>query len=245
MTLVDTHCHLDFTAYDGIRAEVIRRALDSGVTRIINPGTDLERSRAAVALADATPGIDAAVGIHPNSTADFTAALLDELRALAQHPRVVAIGEIGLDYHWDDSPKAMQWGAFEAQLALAAELQLPVIVHNRDASQDVLDILAAWTAALPDALKLRPGVLHSFSAPPEIAERGLALGFYLGFTGPGDLQESRWPAPDRRQRPGGSHPGRDGWSLPHPPPPSRPVPQRTGLRALHRGAAGGAARCLC
>ena len=184
MTLVDTHCHLDFTAYDGIRAEVVRRALDSGVTRIINPGTDLERSRAAVALADATPGIDAAVGIHPNSTADFTAALLDELRALAQHPRVVAIGEIGLDYHWDDSPKAMQWGAFEAQLALAAELQLPVIVHNRDASQDVLDILAAWTAALPDALKLRPGVLHSFSAPPEIAERGLALGFYLGFTGP-------------------------------------------------------------
>jgi TatD DNase family protein len=184
MTLIDTHCHLDFDAYDGIRDDVIRRALDSGVTRIINPGTDLERSRAAVALAGAHPGVYAAVGIHPNSTANFGAGLLNEIRALAQQPKVVAIGEIGLDYYRDYAPRTGQQRAFEAQLALAAELQLPVIIHNRDASSDVLDMLAAWTAALPQSLKDRPGVLHSFSAASESAERGLALGFYLGFTGP-------------------------------------------------------------
>jgi TatD DNase family protein len=137
-----------------------------------------------VTLAETYPGVYAAVGIHPTSTADFAPILLDEIRVLAAHPKVVAIGEIGLDYHWDTSPKDAQRRALEAQLELAAELERPVIVHNRDASDDVLDILAAWVKTLPQALRARPGVLHSFSAPHEVAERGLALGFYLGFTGP-------------------------------------------------------------
>jgi TatD DNase family protein len=184
MTLIDTHCHLDFDAFDGLRDETVRAAADVGVTRILNPGVSLDRSRAAIALADAYPGVYAAVGIHPNSTVGFTESTLAEIRALAAHPKVIAIGEIGLDYHWDDSPKATQWAAFEAQLALAADLALPVIVHNRDAGDDVLGILSAFTPALPDSLKDRPGVLHSFSAPGEIADRGLALGFFLGFTGP-------------------------------------------------------------
>ena len=184
MPLIDTHCHLDFNAYDGLRDEIVAEAAASGVTRIINPGTDLDRSRAAIALAETYPGVYAAVGVHPNSTADFSAAHLVTLRDLAAHPKVVAIGEIGLDYYWDDSPKDVQWGAFEAQLDLAAALELPVIIHNRDASDDVLAVLSAWTATLPAALRDRPGVLHSFSAPLVVAERGLALGFCLGFTGP-------------------------------------------------------------
>lgn len=184
MPLIDTHCHLDFDAYDGLRADVLAVAVANDVTRLINPGTDLRSSRAAVALAAEHPGVYAAVGIHPNSTADFTPAMLDEVRALAAAPKVVAIGEIGLDYYRDWSPKDQQWRAFEAQLGLAAELALPVIIHNRDASDDVLDILESWASALPAALRDRPGVLHSFSAPLSIAERALACGFYIGFTGP-------------------------------------------------------------
>lgn len=184
MPLIDTHCHLDFNAYDGLRDEIVAEAAASGVTRIINPGTDLDRSRAAIALAEAYPGVYAAVGVHPNSTAGFSPAHLAALRDLAAHPKVVAVGEIGLDYYWDDSPKDVQWAAFEAQLDLAAALGLPVIIHNRDASDDVLAVLGAWAAALPAALRERPGVLHSFSAPQSAAERGLTLGFYVGFTGP-------------------------------------------------------------
>ncbi len=184
MPLIDTHCHLDFNAYDGLRDEIVAEAAANGVARIINPGTDLEHSRAAMRLAETYPGVYAAVGVHPNSTADFSPAHLAALRDLAAHPKVVAIGEIGLDYYWDNSPKDVQRAAFEAQLDLAAALELPVIVHNRDASDDVLAVLSAWTAVLPAALRERPGVLHSFSAPQSAAERGLALGFYLGFTGP-------------------------------------------------------------
>jgi TatD DNase family protein len=182
--LIDTHCHLDFDAYDGIRDEVIRRALESGVTRMINPGVDLARTRAAVDLASAQPEIYAAAGLHPNSTADYASSMIDEIRALAAHPKVVAIGEIGLDYYRDNSPPEMQRRAFEAQLTLAADLALPEIIHNRNASDDVLDILAAWLPTLPPSLADRPGVLHSFSAPVEIAQRAIDLGFYLGFTGP-------------------------------------------------------------
>ena len=184
MTLIDTHCHLDFDAYDGIRHTVVQEAAAAGVTRLINPGVDIPRIRAALALADTYPGVYAAVGIHPNSTSDFAESMLDEVRVLAAHPKVVAVGEIGLDYYRDSSPRSVQWAAFEAQLALAADLSLPVIIHNRDASDDVLSLLTSWVAALPEPWKDRPGVLHSFSAPAAEAERALALGFYLGFTGP-------------------------------------------------------------
>lgn len=184
MALFDTHCHLDFTAYDVDRAAVVQRAAAAGVTRILNPGIDLPTSQAAAALAASFDGVYAAAGVHPNSSAGFAPALLADLRALAAAPKVVAVGEIGLDYYRDRSPRDRQLNAFEQQLTLAAALALPVIIHNRDASDDVLAVLASWVPSLPPALKARPGVLHSFSAPPASAERALALGFYLGFTGP-------------------------------------------------------------
>jgi TatD DNase family protein len=184
MTLIDTHCHLDFDAYDGIRDEIVKEAAEAGVTRIINPGVDLERTRAALELADTYPGVYAAVGIHPNSAAGFSDDTLAQVRDMAGHAKVVAIGEIGIDHYWEKTPKGIQRAAFEAQLTLAADLGLPVIVHNRDASEDVLTILRHWIPTLPPALRDRPGVLHSFSAPQDVAERGIELGFYLGFTGP-------------------------------------------------------------
>lgn len=182
--MIDTHCHINFESYDEDRAEVLSRAKAAGVTRVIVPAIDLESSREIADLCAAQGGVFGAVGIHPNSTANFDETMLDEIEALAQRPGIVAIGEIGLDYYRDRSPKAMQKRAFEAQLALAARLELPVIIHNREASDDVLDILEAWASDLPPALKARPGVLHSFSAPQQAAERALAAGFYLGFTGP-------------------------------------------------------------
>lgn len=182
--MIDTHCHLNFDAYDADRDDVIARAATAGVMRVINPGVDRATSQAALDLAARYSGIYAAVGMHPNDTANFTDDDLSWIEAMAHQPKVVAIGEIGLDYHWHDSPKEMQFKAFEAQLALAAQLELPVIIHNREASDNVIAILEAWARDLPPALRDRAGVLHSFSAPHSVAERALAAGFYLGFTGP-------------------------------------------------------------
>ncbi len=182
--MIDTHCHLNFEAYNEDLPQVIERANAAGVTRVINPGTDLQTSREALTLAAQYAEVYAAVGIHPNSSAGFSSEALNAVETLAAAPKVVAVGEIGLDYYWDKSPKAQQFAAFEAQLALASRLELPVIIHNREASEDVMTILERWAADLPAPLKERPGVLHSFSAPPEIADRALAAGFYLGFTGP-------------------------------------------------------------
>src|SRR5262245_6478772 len=182
--LIDTHCHLDFEQYHDDLAEVIARAVEVGVIRIINPATDQESGASALILAQQYPNVYAAVGIHPNSTANYTEPDLEAIEAQANNPKVVAIGEIGLDYYRDWSPKDYQRRAFEQQLELAARRRLPVIIHNREASDDVIAVLVAWVAALPDELKERPGVLHSFSAPRTIAEQALALGFYLGFTGP-------------------------------------------------------------
>ncbi len=192
MELVDSHCHLNFHQYDHDRTEVLRRAFNAGVKRIIIPAIDLETCGQGLKLCAAESGIYVAVGIHPNSSSNFDVSDIDELRRLANNAKVVAIGEIGLDYHWDTSPKSQQWRAFEAQLALASQLELPVIIHNRDrrvdtapsASSDVIAILENWAPAVPAKLRGRLGVLHSFSASFEIAQRALELGFYLGFTGP-------------------------------------------------------------
>lgn len=178
--LIDTHCHLDFDSFDEDRDAVVQRAAEAGVTRIVVPALNLENASTVLRLAGQYPGVYAAVGVHPNSTAGWQDNWMDALRTLAAHPKVVAIGEIGLDYYWRKSPPATQQKALAQQLALAAELNLPVIIHNRESSADVLRLLAAS----PLAGRTAPGVLHSFSANWAAAQAALELGYYLGFTGP-------------------------------------------------------------
>ena len=188
-TLVDSHCHLDLEQFDADRAAVLERAQAQGVRMIVNPGIDLVHSQQAIALADLHPQVYAAVGIHPNSSADFSEQTLTKLSALAEHPKVVAIGEIGLDYHWETVSRPTQAQAFRAQLDLAAELGLPVIIHNRKASTDLAQILGAWAASARtrnSPLAKRPfwGVLHAFSGDAALAQAAYSWNFAIGLGGP-------------------------------------------------------------
>jgi len=182
--MIDSHCHLDFRHFDEDREAVLARASRAGVTAIIVPAVDLRSCETALALARRRPQVYAAVGVHPNSCAEFGPETLPALSALCRRPGVVAIGEIGLDYYRERCPPAQQKRALRQQLQLARDCALPVIIHNRDADADLLPLLAAHARALPPALAGRSGVLHSFSASSEVARQALELGFYLGFTGP-------------------------------------------------------------
>jgi TatD DNase family protein len=179
MELIDTHCHLDWNSFDADREVVIDRAVQAGVTRMITIGVDVPSSRRAIEIADQHETVYAAVGVHPNDCTDFNAALLSEIRSLAQHPKVVAIGEIGLDYYWHKVDHAVQARAFRAQLELAAELHKPVIVHSRDAASDVMTILEELSRQADYT-----GTLHSYFDDLAIAQRAFAIGFYIGVTGP-------------------------------------------------------------
>lgn len=178
--LIDTHCHLDFEKFDADRDAVVERAAAAGVSRIVVPALDLGNAHMALTLAEQYDGVYAAVGVHPNSAAGWEDEWIGRLRTLAEHKKVVAIGEIGLDYYWDKAPRPIQKRALSMQLELAAELELPVIIHNRESNEDVIRLLAASSLA-PRPF---PGVLHSFLADAETARAALEMGFMLGFTGP-------------------------------------------------------------
>jgi len=186
--LVDTHCHLDFERFEADRDAVIGCALDAGVVRIVVPAIDLMTARNALVLASRYDSVFAAVGIHPNSVptaAPSPDTGLNELRELAAHPKVVAIGEIGLDYYWDKTIPVHQQRWLVAQLELAAELAKPVILHNREATHDLWSTLQKWVAGgLPEKLQNRAGVLHSFSADQPASHLAVEMGFFVGFTGP-------------------------------------------------------------
>lgn len=185
--LIDSHCHLNFDAFAQDRSEVLRRAKAAGVMAFINPGTNLADSRQIVALAEAIPELYAAVGVHPNDAADFNEEVLAHLRELAKHPKVVAIGEIGLDYYWDEAPRPRQQQVFEQQLALAKEIGKAVIVHQRDSAVDTMAILRRWGAGQD-----HPGlVLHSFSGDQAMAGEAIELGFYIGISGPVTFKNAR------------------------------------------------------
>ncbi|HEX2697129.1 MAG TPA: TatD family hydrolase [Anaerolineales bacterium] len=197
MTLTDTHCHLDDNKFNEDRAAVIQRARDAGLVRILVPGLDHESSKAAVNLAESNPMIYAAVGFHPTDLDKFSEDRFAEVRELASHSKVMAIGEIGIDYYWvkEKEKRAIQRAVLKQQLAFAQEINKPVLLHMREqddawfgeASQDLLDIITEWQNGLraqSHPLAERPGVLHSFNGSLETAHKALALNFYIGVTGP-------------------------------------------------------------
>jgi TatD DNase family protein len=194
MQLTDTHCHLDYNKFDADRAEVIQRANDAGLIRLLVPGLHHKSSKEAVRLAESNPSVYAAVGFHPTDLDEFSESAFEQVKGLAKHPKVVAIGEIGIDYYWVKEPdkRAFQHEALKQQLQFAKEVDKPVVIHMReendawfgDASVDLLEILGEWQNSLDGALAERPGVLHSFNGNLETAQKGLALNFYIGITGP-------------------------------------------------------------
>lgn len=172
MKIVDSHAHYDDHAFDEDRHEVIKHLFDGGVAKIINVGCSVAGSYASAELAEMYQNIYASAGLHPDASAEVDR--LDEIRILCKKDKVVAIGEIGLDYHYEDPVREVQKIAFEEQLKLAKELEMPVIIHSRDAWEDTMTLLK----------KYRPsGVMHCFSGSAEIAEEVLKLGMYIGFTG--------------------------------------------------------------
>ncbi len=173
--LIDTHCHLYLKDLDTEIDDIIQQAHESGVDCMVCPSIDLATVESALLLAHAHPGIYAAAGIHPNYTLDLPDDYLDRLRPNYSQEKVVAVGEIGLDYYWDTVPKEIQQERFEEQISLAKELNLPVIVHNRDADEDVISILK-------DS-KIENGVAHCFSSDYFTAKAFLDLGFYISFAG--------------------------------------------------------------
>ena len=192
--LTDTHCHLDYNKFDIDRADVIARANDSGLIRMLVPGLNHKSSKEALRLAESNPSVYAAVGFHPTDLEEFSAQTFDEVKEIAGHPKVVAVGEIGIDYYWvkENEKRAIQREVLKQQLQFAKEINKPVIIHMREendawfgeASVDLMKILEEWQSSLQGSLAEKPGVLHSFNGNLETAQKALALNFYLGITGP-------------------------------------------------------------
>jgi TatD DNase family protein len=175
--LVDSHAHLQWPSFDKDREKVINRAKEADVKYIVNIGYDLDGSKKAIELAETHEGLYATVGIHPHNASEFNEKVLDELRRLSENSKVVAMGEIGLDCYRNLSPKPAQQKAFEAQLILAQELELPVVIHDRDAHADALKTLSKFKGKLT-------GVMHCFSGSREMAEQCVKMDYYVSFAGP-------------------------------------------------------------
>ena len=172
----DTHAHYDDEAFDQDRDVLLPELHRQGMTLINDIGCDIPSSKKAISIAEAYPFVYAVVGAWPGNTGDMTEADLDTYRQLAGHPKVVAIGEIGLDYHYDDVPREIQQHWFDRQMALADELGKPVVIHEREAHGDGMEIVRKWANKVP-------GVFHCFSGSAEMAQELVRLGWYVSFTG--------------------------------------------------------------
>ena len=203
MVLTDTHCHLDFHKFDEDRSDVLERAEKADLVRILIPALSVTSSLSVIKLAESHPMLYAAIGVHPTESSDFRPETLDELRKLSSHPKVMAIGEIGLDYYWDSAPHDIQQQALKAQLDLATELELPVVIHLREkgdaaggpCAEDAMSILEGWVTSLgtdKESLRQNPGVLHSFSGSLETAQRAIGLNLYIGITGPVTFKNAKY-----------------------------------------------------
>ena len=175
--LIDTHVHLDDPRYDPDREAMFQRAQDAGVERFITIGCDLSTSYSAVRLATERPNVYATIGVHPHEVKRIESNWYAELSQLAQQPKVVAFGEIGLDYHYDHSPREVQRQRFREQIGLAQSLNLPLVIHTREAQDDTMAVLREEHA------ETAGGVFHCFSEDLPFAKQALDLGFYLSFSG--------------------------------------------------------------
>ena len=175
--LIDSHVHLDDRRYDSDRDEVLQRAQDAGIEACVTIGCDVATSQAAVALAQARHNVFATIGVHPHESREITEDWYETLRSLARQPKVVAYGEIGLDYHYDHSPRETQRQRFREQIQLARELSLPLVIHTREAQEDTVTILRE------EGAQAVGGVFHCFSGDAWLAREALDLGFYLSFSG--------------------------------------------------------------
>ena len=181
--LIDSHAHIQLDKFDADRGAVLERAQEAGVHAIMVIGFDLETSRGAIALAEKYNQVYATIGMHPHDAKGLHDETIHIFRELAAHPKVVALGEMGLDYYRNLSPRPIQKAAFERQLDLAEELDLPIVIHNREAYHDILPILQARRGRVR-------GVMHCFSGDVEIMHQSLALGFHIGIGGPVTYRKS-------------------------------------------------------
>ena len=175
--IYETHTHFDDDAFDNDREEAIKKAMAAGVTRFVNVGSSLKSSSYSVRLAHDHPGFSASVGVHPEHTAELTEADIGTLKELAGDETVVAVGEIGLDYYWDEPGRDIQKKWFARQIALAHDLHLPIIVHSRDAAADTLDIIRSEKGSDVG------GIIHCFSYSREVAGQFVDMGFLIGVGG--------------------------------------------------------------
>ncbi|MFC4777171.1 TatD family hydrolase [Paenibacillus sp. GCM10023252] len=186
-SFMDTHTHLDSEKFDGEREEIIARATEAGISHLINIGFNRDTIPTTLELAEQYDFIYAAVGWHPVDSIDMKPEDLEWIEQLCAHPKVVAIGEIGLDYHWDTSPKDVQQRVFREQIRLARKVKKPIVIHNRDAHEDVVRILREEHAEEVG------GVMHCFSGSWETAKQCLDMNFYISFGGPLTFQNARVP----------------------------------------------------
>ena len=177
--IIDTHAHLDMELFDADRAQVISRAQDEGVNTIITIGIGLESSNAAIKLAENNPGILAIIGFHPHQASQVKEEDIDRLATLSSHPRVVAIGEMGLDFYRNYSPREAQLRVLDWQLELAVRLDLPVVIHCRQGEEDMLPILHDWTSRHHKSGGTPRGVIHCFNNGIDTARQYLNMGFFI------------------------------------------------------------------